>query len=185
MLGLFGVTRTPRVQSLTAREIPLAVEGYLVYCICSFPRIDWFLDRLFSDDWSVWSFFILFLQVIIIISDVILAKSSPCKEKSEISWLSLTISISIDFFFLLLILGNLVPGIDLYLSNVVTRSVLWADLDFYIFLIVSVLLLLGDINYFIGCLWFLCFYYCVNLLFYWNRRSDLFSHHVRVFPLIF
>ena len=33
MLGLSGVTRTPRVRSLTARELPLAVEGYLVYCI--------------------------------------------------------------------------------------------------------------------------------------------------------
>ena len=32
MLGLSDVTRTSRVQSLTARELPLAVEGYLVYC---------------------------------------------------------------------------------------------------------------------------------------------------------
>ena len=31
MLVLSDVTRTSRVQSLTAREIPLAVEGYLVY----------------------------------------------------------------------------------------------------------------------------------------------------------
>ena len=33
MLGLSDVTRTSRVRSLTARELPLAVEGYLVYCI--------------------------------------------------------------------------------------------------------------------------------------------------------
>ena len=32
MLGLSEVTRTSRVRSLTAREIPLSVEGYLVYC---------------------------------------------------------------------------------------------------------------------------------------------------------
>ena len=35
MLGLSGVTRTPRVRSLIARELPLAVEGYLVYCIAT------------------------------------------------------------------------------------------------------------------------------------------------------
>ena len=32
MLGLSGVTRMSRVRSLTARELPLSVEGYLVYC---------------------------------------------------------------------------------------------------------------------------------------------------------
>ena len=32
MLGLSGVTQTPRLQSLTARELPLAVDVYLVYC---------------------------------------------------------------------------------------------------------------------------------------------------------
>ena len=32
MLGLSDVTRTSRVRSLTARELPLAVEVYLVYC---------------------------------------------------------------------------------------------------------------------------------------------------------
>ena len=32
MLGLSDVTRTSRVRSLTARELPLAVQGYLVYC---------------------------------------------------------------------------------------------------------------------------------------------------------
>ena len=33
MLGLSDVTLMSRVQSLTARELPLAVEGYLVYYI--------------------------------------------------------------------------------------------------------------------------------------------------------
>ena len=32
MLGLSDVNQTSRVRSLTARELPLAVEGYLVYC---------------------------------------------------------------------------------------------------------------------------------------------------------
>ena len=32
MIGLSDVTRTSRVRSLTARELPLEVEGYLVYC---------------------------------------------------------------------------------------------------------------------------------------------------------
>ena len=32
MLGLSYVNQTSRVQSLTARELPKAVEGYLVYC---------------------------------------------------------------------------------------------------------------------------------------------------------
>ena len=32
MLGLSDVTQTSIVQSLTARELPLAVEGYMVYC---------------------------------------------------------------------------------------------------------------------------------------------------------
>ena len=32
MLGLSDVTRTSILQSLTARELPLAVEGYMVYC---------------------------------------------------------------------------------------------------------------------------------------------------------
>ena len=32
MLGLSDITRTSRVRSLTARELPLAFEGYLVYC---------------------------------------------------------------------------------------------------------------------------------------------------------
>ena len=41
MLGLSDVTRTSRVRSLTDRELPLAVEGYLVYCTCSILK---FLD---------------------------------------------------------------------------------------------------------------------------------------------
>ena len=32
MLGLSDVTQMSRVWSLTARELPLAVKGYLVYC---------------------------------------------------------------------------------------------------------------------------------------------------------
>ena len=32
MLGLSDVTRTSIVRSLTARELPLTVEGYMVYC---------------------------------------------------------------------------------------------------------------------------------------------------------
>ena len=39
----------------------------------------------------------------------------------------------------------------------------------------------GCIYYFIGCLWFLCFVYRVNLLFWWNRRIDGFLHHIRFF----
>ena len=36
----------------------------------------------------------------------------------------------------------------------------------------------GCIYCFIGCLWFLCFLSCVNLLFFWNRMSDGFLHHI-------
>ena len=32
MLSLSDVTRTFILQSLTARELPLSVEGYMVYC---------------------------------------------------------------------------------------------------------------------------------------------------------
>ena len=32
MLGLSDVTRTSTVRSLTARGLPLTVEGYMVYC---------------------------------------------------------------------------------------------------------------------------------------------------------
>ena len=32
MLGLSDVTRTSRLGSLTTKELPLVVEGYLVYC---------------------------------------------------------------------------------------------------------------------------------------------------------
>ena len=40
MLGLSDVTRTSRVRSLTARELPIAVEGYLVYCTCPPVHVD-------------------------------------------------------------------------------------------------------------------------------------------------
>ena len=86
--------------------------------------------------------FLLFLQGIQSISGVIPFKSSPYKDKSERSLLSPTISISVEFSILVLILDKLVPGIDLDLSNVLTVSVLWVDLYLYIYLTVSVLLLL-------------------------------------------
>ena len=68
--------------------------------------------------------FSLFLPGVLIISDVIDAKSSSCKEKLDISLLYLVISISVGFLILLLILDKLVPVIDLDLSPVLTVSVL-------------------------------------------------------------
>ena len=38
MLGLSDVARTSRVRSLTARELPVAGEGYLVYCNNNFEE---------------------------------------------------------------------------------------------------------------------------------------------------
>ena len=37
LLGISDVTRTSIVRSLTARELPLAVERYMVYCKCFVP----------------------------------------------------------------------------------------------------------------------------------------------------
>ena len=88
-------------------------------------------------------FFLLFLLGIQIISGVIPAKSSTGKDKSEISLLSLKISISMGFYILLLILEKLVPVIDIVLDTVLTVSVIWVDLDLYIDLTFSVLLIWG------------------------------------------
>ena len=79
---------------------------------------------LFYNDQSIWSFLLLFLKGIQIISGVIPAKSSPCKEESEICLLSLTIPISVDSYILVLILDKLFPGIDIYLSTMLTVSVM-------------------------------------------------------------
>ena len=53
MLGLSDFTRTSRVRSLTARELPLAVEGYLVYCrsivILQEWRVEVFIGTIVSD----------------------------------------------------------------------------------------------------------------------------------------
>ena len=78
---------------------------------------------------------LLFLRGIQRISGVIPAKSSPGKDKPERSLLSLTIYIYVSF--------KLFPEIDLDLSTVLTASVLRVDLDLYIDLTLSVLLLLG------------------------------------------
>ena len=43
MIGLSDITRTSRVRSLTARELPLAVEGYLVYCTGASNYSDFFV----------------------------------------------------------------------------------------------------------------------------------------------
>ena len=49
MLGLYDVTRTSRVRSLTARELPLAVEGYLVYCTLVVKRNPNTLQKYLGD----------------------------------------------------------------------------------------------------------------------------------------
>ena len=73
---------------------------------------------------EVSGFFHLFLRVIQRISRVISAKLSPCLEKLEISLLSLTISIFVGFYILVILLEKLVPGIDLDISIVLTVLVL-------------------------------------------------------------
>ena len=63
-------------------------------------------------------------RVIRRISGVIPAKLSPCTEKSERYLLSLKISISVGFYIILLLTDELVFGIDLDLSIVLTVSVI-------------------------------------------------------------
>ena len=55
----------------------------------------------------------------------------------------MTISISVGFFIMVLIFDKLVPRIELYLSMVLTVSVILVELDLSIDLTVSVLLILG------------------------------------------
>ena len=92
-------------------------------------------------------FIILFWRGIQRISGVIPAKSSSCIEKQERYLLSLTISISVSFYILVLILDKFVPGTYLYLSTVLTVSlldvstVLLDACDFSVLLTVSIFFL--------------------------------------------
>ena len=77
------------------------------------------------------------------ISGVTLDKISPCPDKTETLKLSLWISISEGFSILALLLDKLVLGKDLDLYTMFSVSVIWVDLNLYIDLTLSVLLLLG------------------------------------------
>ena len=113
--------------------------SYISYSVlfCPFPSIDWFLDRFFSNNRSVWGFSLLFLRGIRRISGVIYYKSSPCPDKSKISLLSSRISISMDFSILVLLLDKLFFWVDLYLSIELSVLVLFWELGtvFWMFVI--------------------------------------------------
>ena len=144
---------------------------YIIYSILFFPftRVDWFLNRFFSNNRSVWSFFLLFLHGIRRISGVVPAKSSHYPDKSERSVLSFIISISVSFSIMVILLDKLF---------------LWVYLDLSIESSVSGLFF-WEVGTFFLCLLFL-FFYCVNLLSCWNRGSDGFLHHIRfLFPFFF
>ena len=80
---------------------------------------------------------------------------------------------------------KLVPGINLdfiYCVNCVSSlSIPWF---LYLFRKCT-FIAFGCIKCFIWCLWFLCFVDCVNLLFFWNRRSYSFPYHIKFcFPFL-
>ena len=122
-------------------------------------------------------FFLLFLRRIFFWSGVTLDKLSPCTEKTETLKLSLKISISEGFYILVILLDKIVLEIDLDLFNVFSVSVLWVELYLSIDLTLSVLLLLGVSTVLLDACDF-SFFYCVNLLFFWNRRSDVFPYNI-------
>ena len=127
-------------------------------------------------------FFLLLLWGIRCWSCVTLDKVSPCPEKTETLKLSSKISISESFYILVLLLDKLVLGIDLDLSAVFSVSIIWVDLDLYIDLTLSFLLLLGVSTFLLGDFGFSFFVDCVNLIFCWNMRIDVFLHYIFLFP---
>ena len=70
--------------------------------------------------------------------------------------MSLTICISVGFSILLLILDKLVSGMELYLSTMLTVSVIWVDLDFLFFKLCQF------------------YFFCVYPRFYWIIVISLF-----------
>ena len=116
-------------------------------------------------------FFLLFLQVISCWYEVTLDTLSLCLHKTEMLIPSLFISISDGFR----------PWFISFVKCVFCFSYL--SIPWFIQWFIFVRFIAARCIYFsIGCLWFLYFVDCINLIF-WNGRSGGFLHHIRFFPI--
>ena len=130
-------------------------------------------------------FFLLFLQGIRFWSGVTIYKLSPCTDITERLELYFLISISLGFSILVLLSDKLADEIDLDLFTIFTVysvPVLWVYFGLSNDLPLSYLLLLDLSIFYLGCVWFICFVDCVNILFC-NGRSDGFLRHSRFLPM--
>ena len=146
---------------------------YISYSIIFFPftRVDWFLNRLFSNDRSVWSFFFKKYEEYMVLYLLNHLHVKTNHKDPYCPW---------KYLFLWVFLFWYRPWFICCVNCVSSLSRPWFE---YYFNCVS-FIAFGCINSFIWCLWFLCFFYCFNILFCWNMRSDGLIHHSRFcFPV--
>ena len=107
MLGLFDVTRTSRVRSLTARKLPLAVEGYLVYCSTEFKaflaeKLDdmgfkssttdpdvWMIEATTSYGDEYYNYILVYVDYLLVISSDVRSVILEVAEKFKLNYIQM------------------------------------------------------------------------------------------------